>query len=479
MVGKENLYINGINGISGEYLVSPLEYNQLARFIKNEQFDSTFISWLKRIWRTLSQPHLGLPWNVEPTNIHQAGWGIVFYTDEERAVKDAMMPLIEHRRRQVGDDTKVKILDYRNGEEYFDWLARYRVGTGSIDPTKIPYYLLLIGSPAHIPFSFGHLLNMEYAVGRLHFDHPSAYADYVASLISYESSDKLPNAKEAVFFATRHSFDRATQLSADMLVNPLAEGDQLVEPNSLTNGGFTIRKVWGNAATKRALSETLAPGKGVKSPAFLFTATHGIGLPRGDIRQLTVNGALLCQDWPGFGTVSSDHYFAGSDIPLSARVHGMITFHFACYGAGTPSHNRFFYKAGEPPPLIADRPFIAALPKDLLTHRQGGALACIGHVERAWGYSFITPKAGPQLQPFRNAISRILSGEPVGHAMKDFKERYVFLSTRLSSLLEKLNYDPTAVSDRDLARNWIERNDAESYIIVGDPAVHLRVNDFE
>ncbi len=176
--------------------------------------------------------------------------------------------------------------------------------------------------------------------------------------------------------------------------------------------------------------------------------------------------------------MSPDFYFAGSDIPPDSRVHGMITFHFACYSAGTPSHDRYVHRRGVPPYSIANRPFIAALPKALLSHPQGGALACIGHVERAWSYSFITPKAGPQLQPFRNAISRILRGEPVGHAMKDFNERFAFLSTNLSSLLEKLSFDPGVVSDKELAMNWIERNDAESYIVIGDPAARLRVNDF-
>lgn len=157
----------------------------------------------------------------------------------------------------------------------------------------------------------------------------------------------------------------------------------------------------------------------------------------------------------------------------------MITFHFACYGAGMPSHDRFIHKPGTPPPVIADSPFIAALPKALLAHPQGGALACIGHVERAWGYSISTPKAGPQLLPFQNAIGRLLTGQPVGYAMKDFYERYAALSTTLTNLLERLDFNQDATSDRELATTWIERNDAEGYIILGDPAAHLRVNDLQ
>ena len=160
-----------------------------------------------------------------------------------------------------------------------------------------------------------------------------------------------------------------------------------------------------------------------------------------------------------------------------ARVHGLIAFLFACYGAGTPLTDRFVHRAGQAPPVIANEPFIAALPKALLAHQGGGALACIGHVERAWGFSIQPPNVvSPQLQPFQNAIGRILIGQPVGHALKDFNERYASLSTRLAGKLEKLsaglpNDDPA------LATDWLERNDAQGYAVIGDPAVRLRVQD--
>ena len=156
-------------------------------------------------------------------------------------------------------------------------------------------------------------------------------------------------------------------------------------------------------------------------------------------------------------------------------MHGLITFHFACYGAGTPSHDRFMHKRGQPPSEIAAEPFLAALPKALLAHANGSALACIGHVERAWGYSIVTPNAGVQLLPFQNALARLGSGEPVGHALKDFNERYAALSTSLSSILEQASFGAW-VDDRELASASIQRNDAEGYLVLGDPAVALRIS---
>jgi hypothetical protein len=490
MSNHEKLYINGIDGVTGDYLVSPMEYSQAAAFLKGEApeeaaegFVAGLRNWLNRVWRAFTRPHLGLPVGVDPADVRQAGWAVVFHAAEDPAVKDAFAPLVEHRRRLVGDDRLVKVLEVQDGEGPFDWLARHGVAAGTVLPSKVPYYLLFVGSPERIPFSFGLLLDVEYALGRLHFDTAPEYARYLASLIDYETSQALPNAREAVFFAPRHPFDRATQLSADLLVNPLVEGQpaEEAEAQPAQQGvaqaqGFQSRKLWGDAATKAALATTLAPAGGGRPPAFLFTASHGMGWPAGHARQRTDQGALVCQDWPGFGAIQPDHYFAAADLPANARVQGVIAFHFACYGAGTPARDRFMHKPGQPPPVIADHPFLAALPQALLSHPQGGALACVGHVERAWGYSIVTPKAGPQLLPFQNAITRILMGRPVGLAMKDFNERYAALSTRLSTMLEHIDFG-VPVSDKELAAAWIERNDAEGYIVLGDPAAHLRVHD--
>ena len=48
----------------------------------------------------------------------QAGWGIIFHADTPQDVRDALEPLIEHRRKQAGK--LVKELDY-NGEQMRDW----------------------------------------------------------------------------------------------------------------------------------------------------------------------------------------------------------------------------------------------------------------------------------------------------------------------------------------------------------------------
>lgn len=479
-MADEQVWINGIHGVTGEYLVPPASPAQIAALAKGEVSDPALRRWLQHIWRVVSRPSLGLPMDVDPADTRQAGWAIVFDEHEPAAVKDALAPLVAHRRAGLGD-AKVRVLEFLAGEEWRAWLSRHRVTPGTVNPDRVPYYVLLVGGPERIPYRFQHLLSVEYAVGRLSFDTAAEYSRYVESVIEYERARSVPHGRRLVFWSPRHAFDRPTILSADLLVKPLADGLPAVEDHPAQLGvgdrwGFDTTMLWGQDATRANLAAVLHGRPGHSQPAFLFTASHGVGLDREHPDQRADQGALLCQDWPSYGEIDRDHYLAAADVADDARLHGLIAFHFACYGAGTPQHDSFFHTPGQPPPQIADQPFVAALPKRLLAHPQGGALAVIGHVDRAWGYSFRCPVAGPQLQPFRNAIGRILSGQPVGHAIKDFRERFAALSTGLSDLVRDIGFGAT-IADEELCTAWIERNDAQNYALVGDPAVHLRVAD--
>lgn len=477
----DRIVINGIDAITGQYLVEPMEIAELAQRLRAMPFDESLSARLSASLHDETDPHLGLPLNVRPEVVAEAGWGIVFHKDEAADVRDALKPLIDHRRTRIKDTVVKQLQDFRPQDDVPIFLARHGVGQGSVVPTKVPFYLLVIGGPDRIPFEFGHQLDVEYCVGRLHFDTAAEYSAYVKSVIEYETAATVPNAREAVFWSPRHPLDAATQLSADRLVMPLVDGlpamgAQPPEPpvTSLTN--FRSRKFWGKDAKKQALLDVFTTGAGAQPPAFLFTASHGVGFGKDDPRQRDLQGALLCQDWPSFKPIDTPHYLSMADVPDSARVHGLVSFHFACFAAGTPARDQFVHKPGQPPPDIAAAPFFARLPQRLLAHPNGGALACIGHVERAWGYSITTAGAGVQLLPFRNCIGRILMGQPVGFALKDFNERYASLTVTLTGLLQQAGFGVT-VPDAVLASRWIERNDAEGYVVLGDPAVSLRVND--
>ena len=474
---------NGIDGSTGGYLLPPMRDAEVAEVAANQPPEKEEMNLLRAIAGVASNPHFGALFDVDLTKLEDAGWAIVFHVNEDPAIKAALQPLIEHRQKQIADGNLVKIMEYREGETVPQWLARYGMGVGDIDPTRVPFYILLVGSPSKIPFLFGHLLDAVYGVGRICFDAQEQYAAYANSVIAYETAGRAPTTRDVYFFGPRHVADKPTKLSSTSLVEPLAVGatqrPSVLErlAKSKFNLSYIGHYLDPDASRKETLHNIFRGSSDGRAQCLLFTASHGVGWPLGDARQASAQGALLCQDFPGagFGPVKPEHYFAASDLPGDGHVHGLVCFHFACYGVGTPKEDRFTHKDAEPPRQIAPDAFFSQLPQALLAHPNGGALGVIGHVERAWPNSITTAGAGIQLLPFVNALSFILIGNPLGYALKDFNERYAALSTNLGAMLEKKGFG-FDVPDSDLASTWISRNDAEAYVLFGDPGVRIRMD---
>lgn len=465
----ELVYANGIDATTGDYLLPAMTSAEIAAVACDEPTDADRLGALTKATNALTTDHLGLPFDVDPLDLSQAGWGVVFAADEDAEVKAALAPLLMRRTEQVSDPARLKVLEYKTGESRQHWLARHGVAAGNIDPTRVPFYLLIVGCPSKIPFGFCRELAVEYAGGLLSFDTPAEYAAYAASVVAVEKNEIKPRSRQVTFVATRHGFDAATQLSADRLVKPLAEGALAGRVRC------QFESIWGDGATHEAITEVLAR-KDANAPGFLFTASHGMGFPPGHADQRAQQGALLCQNWAGpkAGAVARSQYFTGADVPDSANVAGLFAFMFACFGGGTPARDRFAHKPGTQPPALAEAAFAAALPQRLLAHPGGGALGCIAHVDRAWNHSIVQAGAGPQLIPFENAIGNILAGKPIGLALKDFNERFAALSVSLAGMLEQIE-DGANVPAAQLATAWIQRNDAEGYALFGDPAARLRL----
>jgi hypothetical protein len=472
----EELVFNGIDGETGGYLLPPMSAEDISKIARGESLDKKHLKDLESRTEQDVAKNLGIKAGYDATKLEDSGWGVIFaFSDKNKvpAIKEALGELLKHRREQAGDRYKEYIGPdaYRPDEAKADFLARHGMGSAqAADPLKIPYYLLIVGDPEAIPYRFQYQLDVQYAVGRIYFDTLEEYAQYARSVVMAETGQvALP--RRAVFFGVQNSGDGATNLSAKELVKPLAGMMADDQPT------WKIQTFLAKDATKAQLTRLLG---GDQTPALLFTASHGMGFPLGSPRQLPHQGALLCQDWPGPGkwqeSIPQDFYFAGDDLESAARPLGMLAFHFACYGAGTPRLDDFAHRAFKDPAAIAPHAFVADLPRRLLGHPNGGALAAVGHVERAWGYSFLSAQSGTQLGTFESTLKQLMEGYPLGAALEFFNERYAALSTELSSELEDIKFGKVP-DDTKLAGMWTANNDARSYVIVGDPAVRLPVTE--
>ena len=471
----QQLYFNGINGATGDYLLPPMAPGDVSKIVQGESLEEAHLKELKHWYERLTMKHLGPKEGVDPKNLAEAGWGVIFaYDDRDRlpAIQEALKELLDLRREQAGEHYR-EFIDqsaYRPGESKSAFLARHGIGPGPANPDKVPYYLLLVADPEKIPYRFQYQLDVQYAVGRIHFKTLEEYAHYARSVAMAERGQVvLP--RRATFFGVQNPGDRATELSANQLVAPLAQkmaGDQR---------NWKVESVPPAKAMKERLVQLFG---GAETPGFLFTASHGMGFPIDDSRQLSHQGALLCGDWPGPQKwrkgIPQDFYLAADDVGDEARLLGLLAFHFACYGAGTPRLDDFAHQAFKQPVAIAQKAFVAKLPQRLLGHPKGGALAVVGHVERAWGYSFMWERAGAQLAVFESTLKRLMEGHPVGSAVEYFNGRYAQLSTVLSAELEKIKFGKKP-NDLELSGMWTANNDARSYVILGDPAVRLPVGN--
>jgi len=419
---------------------------------------------------------------VDAAKLEQAGWAIVFpgrmSGKRRKAIKAALKPLLALRKAQAGRLYREfeSGSGYRPNErlEQFFKHQNPEIRSGPADPEQMPFYVLLIGSPEEIPYKFQYQLDVMRGVGRLDFgDDYAAYAQYAHNVVLAETGQvKLP--RKMTFFGVANPGDKATQLSSKYLIRPLLSNLQEAAPsNDIKLADTWEFETYVAEQAKQAQLKKLMGGEAKATPAILLTASHGMEFSqKNPARQKKYQGALLCQDWGGPGAkVKRNCYFAGEDIDSNANLLGMMAFVFACFGGGTPKFDQFAMQAFKNRAPIAPEGFVADLPQQML---RKGALAVIGHVERAWGYSFVTPSGNPDHQAFVTALRKLLNGDPIGLATDpSFDLRYADISSNLSTTMEELHWDPKYVSAHELAHMWTANNDARSYVIIGDPAVRI------
>ena len=468
---KNKILVNGMVWGRKELLVSPIDYddfvNEMLEALGREKkgfraqtdFGQKAVLSRASFEASFRTPDLNNPQEVK--------WMLLLppRSQATEQIATALKPLVDHRQGQVLFSPEPPA-----AAEPEDWIVNHY---SQMDDSERPYYVLLAGSPETIPFRFQYTLDVQAAVGRLSFERTEDYARYAQKVVDFETRDDAFVAKRTLFFATEHSPDDATHFSRCYMADKLVEMVQ--------EKGIPSTYLAGGDATLANLISAFG-GKG-ETPALVYTATHGLGVPGQDeeVRR-RLQGAIVCQDYDGRQGV-----LAADLVPTDSFAHGSIMFSFACYGAGTPRDSDFFQWIKDPG-LLNCRPkqdFIAALPQKLLAHPKG-PLAFIGHLDPAWLYSFADPNHladdkgwGSRMAPFRQAVDQLLQGATVGYAVKRFNELYATISVKLTNIENQFQSDVTRGGDpqwnKQLIDTWMTRNDTQNFIVLGDPAVKAKL----
>lgn len=465
IVEDESLvYPNGVDAETGQYLLPPLGPDLICRIAEGTPVSRTELQEIQSIYRPEEEEYLGVVAGVDANDLSQAGWGVLFAHNASPDLVEALRPLLQLRKEQAGRFYH----EFTGDTAYFpetsssDWRAMFGAGPNPVRPEILPYYILIVGDADSIPFEFQYQLDVIHAVGRVCFETVEEYASYARLIVQAEKGE-FRRPRTLGFFAPRNPGDVPTRRSSENLVR------RLVTDLGAAFKSWVIDPRIGEGATKPELSRMLG---GDSTPAFLFTASHGIGFSKGHPAQRERQGALLCQEWPGpmakQAVVPREQYFSAEDLPDAGNLTGTLAFFFACYGLGTPQRDDFAAAGiGEE---IAPASFTARLPQRMLSK---GALAVIGHVDKAWGFSFSWRNAGTDVEAFRSTIEDLMAGRRVGFAMEYFNNRYAAIATQLTDGLKDRRAGK--LNDNLVAGLWTANHDARNYGILGDPAVRLSI----
>ena len=138
-------------------------------------------------------------------------------------------------------------------------------------------------------------------------------------VVAYETQSAAESSRGVTIFAPDH--DDAMKIFVNHVAEPLraGEGEAGREKKKRPLGsdyGFGLETFIGEGATRENLARILRGETDQGPPALLLTGSHGMGgFPISDKRLPEHQGALVCQDWPGWHQVPirRDQWFAAED----------------------------------------------------------------------------------------------------------------------------------------------------------------------
>jgi hypothetical protein len=397
----------------------------------------------------------------------EVGWGLVVPDDADipdagkAAGVDLPGPLKSLLTLRHG-----VVLRYRP-ENALDYLRRYTADGRCYDVRlaapergvaeyRIPYYLLLYGSPADIPWEVQFHLNLSFAVGRLHLAD-TALERYVDSLERPVTAD----GKAAVIWAADHGPDDITSLLYEAVAKPIAAS--LRNDPDLSAGTSLLHGQGASRASRGRLITALED----HTPGLIVTTSHG-ALPLDPAR---------------FGSrlglpVDDDHATIDlAELLASWQPHGAIWYAHACCSAGSDQGSSFSgllaegSAAAEAFALLESHASAIAPLATALLSAASPARAFIGHVEPTFDLTVRDGETGQALTTgLVDALYRNLYQPfPIGHCLRTwYTQTGVYLDRHASSITD-FNLGRAGADDRALLSR-IAAADHRSLVVLGDPA---------
>jgi hypothetical protein len=412
----------------------------------------------------------------------RVGWGVVLpfranLTREQLATADdAPQPI----RDLLAARPTSKVLRYRPGQSYSDWVLHDYAADSSppiatagegIAPGRIPGYLLIVGSPAEIPWLVQYELNPVRRVGRL--DLPiEGLTNYVKALLS-GWKDCATRYDSPLVWAVDHGGGDITSLMRDAVAAPLHEafrGDRQM-PDAIFLDGRD------SPATVGSLAGALA----CRRPSVVVTSSHGMTGPLDDQDALRAQLGL---------PVDAGHELLDPATLLGSwEPAGAVWFAQACCSAGSESPSMYdglFDVGSTVGDVLASVAALGAatapLPRALLGAPRP-LRAFIGHVEPTFDWTLVFPPTRQQITSSTVDLmyTRVCAGRPVGLALH---EAGVF-----SPVAPLLLGHTKAVADYAVATGRTPRRkaldmalyskvtayDRASTVLLGDPTVTVPV----
>ena len=488
----ETLVFNGVDGATGQYLTPKLTAHQLSGLAQGKPLaapaapvaaapadpdELRHLSELKWRHRQATERTFAPIEGVDPKDLAEAGWGVVFAHDADPAIREALAPAARAPPRPGGRDEGGPLPRVRRRRRATAPARRRSSsspatapGPARPTPTRCRTTCCSSATPRRSrTASSTSSTSSTPSAGSTSTTRRRSTPSTPAASSRPRPAPPLP--RRAAFFGVQNPDDPATQLSADRAGQAAGRA-----PSPHDKPDWTLQTLLAAEATKARLGGCWAaprPPPCSSPPATAWasrTATRASCRTRGRCSART--GPARSQ-WRE--AIPPDFYFAADDVGADARLLGLIAFYFACYGAGTPRLDDFAHRAFAQP--RADRPArlrrraAAAAARPPQGRRPGG-----GRPRRA-RLGLLLPLAGgpaAQLGVFTSTLKRLMEGHPIGSAIEYFNERYAELAADLSGELEEIKFGKVA-DDYALAEMWTANNDARSYVIIGDPAVRLVV----